>query len=110
MPADRRLLPRPARRRGRNERAIDAVAAALRRVDAYDEIAAARVTLARSEAAAIDRLEDDPDRSEHTIGSVGRVLRDLLADLAGHLGTNDDLAALFAALDQPADQGHPQNP
>jgi hypothetical protein len=61
------------RRRGRNERAVDALAAYIRRLDTYDPFTAAVVTLARTMAASLDRLEVDADRSEHVIGTVGRV-------------------------------------
>lgn len=61
------------RSRGRNERAADGVAAMLRRLGDYDDHRAAYVTLARTTAAALDRLEADPDRSEHVVGSVARV-------------------------------------
>jgi hypothetical protein len=61
------------RRRGRNERAVDAVAALLRSTGDYDAHRAAYITLARTTAAALDRLEHDDDRSEHVIGTVARV-------------------------------------
>jgi hypothetical protein len=63
----------PRRRRGRNERAVDDLARLLREVDDWDAHRAAVVVLARTTAAALDRLEADPDRSEHVVGTVARV-------------------------------------
>ena len=45
----------------------------LRRLDDYGPWRRAYVTLARTTGAALDRLEADPKRSEHTLGSVARV-------------------------------------
>jgi len=45
----------------------------LRRVGDYDDHRAAYVVLARTTGAALDRLEHDPDRSEHVVGTVARV-------------------------------------
>jgi hypothetical protein len=89
------------------------VAGALRRLDAYDELAQARVTLARTLAASLDRLEGDPDRAEYTLGSVGRVYRDLLGDLAAPFASDASLEQLLAALDDSDDSagaGVPAHP
>lgn len=61
------------RRRGRNELAVDAVAGLLRELGDYNAHRRAFVTLARTTGAALDRLEADPDRSEHVVGNVARV-------------------------------------
>jgi hypothetical protein len=107
MPSDRRILPAPRRRRGRNERALDEVARLLAREGVYDEIARALATLGRTTGAGLDRLEDDPGHSEHVLGSVARVHREVLGDLRSFVGEGDDLAALFASFDEPADDRHP---
>jgi hypothetical protein len=91
------------------------VAAALRRLDAYDEIAQARITLSRTLARALDELEADPEGTKYTIGSVGRVLRDVYADLAVPFGTDRSLDELLAALradddDLPTDTRNPPQP
>jgi hypothetical protein len=80
--------------RGRNQRSIDKLAAMLRATGDYDDHTAALVTLSRDLAAAIDRLEADPDRSEHTIGTLARVQLDLLRELAPAAATFDPFAVL----------------
>jgi len=56
----------------RNERAIQDVAKMLREADQFDPIARAIVTLARTTAASLDRLEHDPERSEYVVASTAR--------------------------------------
>ena len=84
--------------RGRNQRAVDALAKRLRDGDEYDEYAAALVTLARTEAAALDRLERDDDRSEHTVATVGRGLLEVYRELRPATGVHDPFDELTAAL------------
>jgi hypothetical protein len=45
----------------------------LRDLDQYGPMESAITVLARTTAAALDRLEQDPGRSEHTVGHVARV-------------------------------------
>ena len=52
---------------------MDAVAGLLRNLGDYGAHRAAFVTLGRTTGAALDRLEHDPDRSEHVVGNVARV-------------------------------------
>lgn len=88
--------------RGRNQRAVDKLAGRLRELDASDEHTAALVTLARTCAASLDRLEHDTDRSEHTIATLGRVqlevLRELRPPVTGHDPFDELTAALSAAV------------
>ena len=55
-----------------NERAVDEIVSMLRDLDDLDAHRQAFVTLARTTAAALDRLEADPARSEHTVATVAR--------------------------------------
>lgn len=84
---------------------MDGVAAALRRSGEFDEHRHAYVTLARTTAAALDRLEQDPDRSEHVLGTVARVHAHCLDSLrpADALAGADPFDDLLTALrDTPA--------
>jgi hypothetical protein len=78
------------RSRWRNERAVDGVAKLLRDTDRYGPIEAAVVTLARTTAASLDRLEHDDDRSEHVIGTVARVHLQALTALRPNLMPTGD--------------------
>ena len=85
--------------RGRNQRAVDALAKYLRSLEQADEYTAALIVLARTGAASLDRLEADDDRSEHTIATLARVQLEVLRELAPPVGTNDPFDDLAAALD-----------
>ena len=84
--------------RGRNQRAVDALAKRLRDGDDFDEYTAALVTLARTEAASLDRLERDDDRSEHTVATVGRGLLEVYRELKPAQSGYDPFDALTDAL------------
>jgi hypothetical protein len=93
--------------RGRNQRAVDKLAKLLRDLDAFDDYTAAMVTLARTGAASLDRLERDDERSEHTIATLGRVqlevLRELRPPTTGHDPFDELTAALSAAVRDTAE-------
>jgi hypothetical protein len=90
---------RGAAPRGRNQRAVDALARKWRTFDQHDEHTAALIVLARTCAAALDRLEHDDDRSEHTVATVGRVQLEVLRELAPPVAGTDPFDELAAALD-----------
>jgi hypothetical protein len=91
-------LGRGAAPRGRNQRAVDALAKRWRTLDVYDEHTAAMITLARTGAASLDRLERDQDRSEHTIATLARVQLEVLRELTPPVSGDDPFDALTAAL------------
>lgn len=107
--ADRRILPAPRPKLGRNRRAVDDLARRLRHVDAFDEVAAARVVAARDTADELDRLRDDPEHSGFTVAAVMREHRALIGELAAHLEGGDSLADLLAQLDAADDRNAPQS-
>jgi len=78
------------RRRARNERAVDDLAKHLRQLQQFGPVEAAFVSLARTTAASLDRLEHDGDRSEHVVGSVARVHLQALDALRPNVTTAGD--------------------
>jgi hypothetical protein len=95
------------RHRYRNERSIDEVARYLRELQQFGPIEAALVTLARTTAAALDRLEHTSDRSEHVVGTVARVHLQALEALRPNTTTAADtfdrlLDELTTAIRNPA--------
>jgi hypothetical protein len=95
------------RRRARNERAIDRVAAYLRELDQSDPITDALIVLGRTTGAALDRLEADTESSEHTLGNVARVHLQVLEAARPNMTTTVDafdrmLDDLSAAVRDPS--------
>jgi hypothetical protein len=94
--------PGPARRRGRNERAVDDLAKYLRQLEQADPYIAAQIAAARTTAASLDRLESDVERSEHVIGSVARVHAQILSELRPLHGAGADaFDRLISELSSP---------
>jgi hypothetical protein len=90
------------RRRGRNERAVDDLARYLRQLEQADPYIAAQISAARTTGASLDRLEADPDRSEHVVGSVARVHAAILAELRPvHAAGADAFDRLIGELSAP---------
>lgn len=80
-------------------RAVGALAAELKRTGVDDAHTLATLDALRRVANSLDRLEHDPDRSEHTVGANARVFAQLLeqvrpADTSGV----DDLDAFRTAI------------
>ncbi len=84
--------------RGRNQRAVDRLAKHLRAGDECDDYTEALIVLARTEAASLDRLERDDDRSEHTVATVGRGLLEVYRELRPTNVGADPFDALTDAL------------
>lgn len=74
----------------RNERGVGDVAKWLRELQQYGPFEHALITLARTTAASLDRLEHDQDRSEHTVGNVARVHLQVLAALRPNIAVAGD--------------------
>lgn len=70
----------------------------LREIDQYGPMETALVVLARTTAAALDRLELDAGRSEHTVGHVARVHLQALEALRPNMAPSAD------AFDRLADE------
>jgi len=71
----------------------------LRGLKQYDDYRAALVTLARTGAAALDRLEADPRRSEYTIATLARVHLGALGELRpSDIRSDDAFTALLVGM------------
>ena len=69
----------------------------LRQLEVYDPLRQAYVTLARTTAASLDRLEADPQRSEHVVATVARVHGRCLEQLGPASGVVPDVLDVLAA-------------
>jgi hypothetical protein len=97
-----RLFSPGRRRRGRIERRVDDLCGWLRGLEEFDAHRRAVAGVALSLAAALDRLEADPDRSEHTVATVARPLLEALDRLRPEEERGDDDLEGLADLVQSA--------